>query len=297
MSMFRFRDRAEVLDERSRHFLTTVAWLGGYITFEQAQLLGIRNSAPRVHVQLKDLEDWGFIKHVGVYPSIYQVTKSVTRLMGYDLSSRRQHVNDMIRTRLLTVNFYLEAIRWPVEFVFDHRQKISKLMKLGCEPALFPQRGRRPYLWEDVLLQRPSGELVLTMVDHSDRMASYQLHSFLKRFAPNLGLDELRLMVAVGSERRERLFRQQLDHPRQQRLLDEQGITMPLREMLTIYRVQRAVPVVRPLITNSQKLRELRDLMRASRGRSDTQHPRHVIQNNPTHANDGVSAEQGDMSW
>ncbi len=162
MSMFGFLDRAGVLDDRSRRFLTTVAWLGGYVTPEQAQLLGIRNSVPRVHVQLKELEDWGFIKRVGVYPSIYQVTKSVTRLMGTDLSSRRQHVNETIHTRLLTVNFYLEAIRWPVEFVFDHRQKISKLMNLGCEPALFPQRGRGPYLWEDILLQRPSGDLVLT---------------------------------------------------------------------------------------------------------------------------------------
>ncbi len=242
MSMFRFRDRASVLDDRSRRFLTTVAWLGGYVTPEQAQLLGIRNSAPRVHVQLKELEDWGFIKRVGVYPSIYQVTKSVTRLMGADLSSRREHVNETIRTRLLTVNFYLEAVRWPFEFVFDHQQKISKLMKLGCEPALFPQRGHRPYLWEDILLQRPSGDLVLTMVDHFDRISSYQLHSFLKRFAPNLGLDELRLMVAVGSEQRERLFRRQLEHARLRRLLDEQGMTMPLREMFTIYRVHGRCP-------------------------------------------------------
>ena len=37
MSMFRFRDRASVLDDRSRHFLTTVAWLGGYVSAEQAQ--------------------------------------------------------------------------------------------------------------------------------------------------------------------------------------------------------------------------------------------------------------------
>jgi DNA-binding Lrp family transcriptional regulator len=299
MSLFRFRDRASVLDDRSRRFLTTVAWLGGYVTPEQAQLLGVRNSVPRVHVQLKDLEDWGFLKRVGVYPSIYQVTKSVTRLMGTDLSARREHTNETIRTRLLTVNFYLEAIRWPVEFVFDHQQKISRLTKLGCETALFPQRGqrsRRPYLWEDILLQRPSGELVLTMVDHLDRVSSYQLNSFLKKFAPNLGLTKLRLMAAVGCERRERLFRQQLSHPRLQRLLDEQGITMPLREMLTIYRVQRAVPVVRPLITNSQRLRELRALNLASRDQSALQRPRHVIQKNPTHTNNGISAERGDMS-
>ena len=56
MNIFRFRERVEVLDERSQRFLTTVAWLGGYVTPEQAQVLGIRNSVTRVYVQLKDLE-------------------------------------------------------------------------------------------------------------------------------------------------------------------------------------------------------------------------------------------------
>jgi hypothetical protein len=296
VNIFRFRDRVEVLDERSRRFLTTVAWLGGYFTPDQGQELGVRNSVPRVHVQLKDLESWGFIKRVGAYPAIYQVTKSVTRLMGADLAARREHSNETIRTRLLTVNFYLEALRWPVEFVFDHRQKLSRLCSIGCEPVLFPQRRGRPYLWQDILLQRPSGDLVLAMVDHFDRTCSFQLYSFLKRFSPNLGLDELRLMVAVGSEQRERLFSRQLGHSRLQRLLDEQGITMPLREMLTIYRVRRAVPVVRPLITNKQKLRELRALRLASRAISDPQQQaRHVIHNNATHTNPGVLAEEGDL--
>jgi hypothetical protein len=40
--IFRFQDRVGVLDERSRRFLMTVAWLGGYVTPEQAQELGIR---------------------------------------------------------------------------------------------------------------------------------------------------------------------------------------------------------------------------------------------------------------
>jgi hypothetical protein len=127
MNIFRFRDRVDVLDERSRRFLTTVAWLGGYVTPEQAQELGIRNSVPRVHVQLKDLESWGFIKRIAAYPAIYQVTKSVTRLLGADLAARREHALETIRTRLLTVNFYLEAIRWPVEFIFDHQQEVARL--------------------------------------------------------------------------------------------------------------------------------------------------------------------------
>jgi len=298
MEIFRFRDRVEVLDVRSRHFLTTVACLGGYVTPDQAQELGMRNSVPRVHGQLKDLEAWGFIKRVAAYPAIYQVTKSVTRLMGADLAARREHSNETIRTRLLAVNFYLEALRWPVEFVFDHRQKLSRLCNIGCEPVLFPQRRGRPYLWQDILLQRPSGDLILAMVDHFDRTPSFQLHSFLKRFSPNLGLDELRMMVAVGSEQREGLFSRQLGHSRLQRLLDEQGITMPLREMLTIYRVRRAVPVVRPLITNKQKLRELRALRLASLGLNNPQQQaRHVNHSNASQTKNGVSAEEGDMSW
>ncbi len=297
MGMFRFRDRASVLDDRSRGFLTTVASLGGYVTPEQAHELGIRNSVPRVHVQLKDLESWGFIKRVATYPAVYQVTKSVTRLMGFDLAARREHPVETIRTRLLTVNFYLEAIRWPVEFVFDHCQKISRLAKLGCETALLPERRCKPYLWQDIVFQHQSGDLVIAMVDHFGRNSHRQLYRLLKRFAPNLG-ERLRLMVVVGSDGRERLFTRHLNHTRLQRLVDEQGISIPLRQMVRIYHVRRAVPVVRPFITDKQKLRELRALRLASQGLGDTtKQSRHVIHNDTTHTHDGVSAERGGMSW
>ena len=296
--MFRFRDRVGVLDERSRCFLKTVAWLGGYVTPEQAQELGIRNSVTRVHVQLKDLESWGFIKPVSAYPAIYQVTKSVTRLLGADLSARREHTIETIRTRLLTVNFYLEAIRWPVEFVFDHKQKISKLCQLVGEPFLLPHCGSRPYLWQDIVLQRPSGEVVLTMVDHFGRHSYRQLYRHLKRFAPTLGPHDLRLMIVVSSERREQLFRRQLHHARLQRLLEDQGVYLPLRDMVTIYRVRRAVPVVRPVITNRQQLRELRARKLANQGLSDTeQQTRNVIHNDRTHTNTAISNEEGGTSW
>jgi hypothetical protein len=291
VNIFRFRNRVGVLDERSRRFLTTVAWLGGYVTPEQAQELGIRNSVTRVHVQLKDLESWRFIKPVSAYPTIYQVTKSVTRLMGADLSARREHTLETIRTRLLTVNFYLEAIRWPVEFLLDHKQKISKLWQVCSEPALLPYRGCRPYLWQDLVLQRPSGEVVLAMVDHFGRHPSRQLYRHLKRFAPILGPDHLRLMIVVSSERREQLFRRQLNHTRLQRLLEHQGLDIPLRDVVTIYRVRWAVPVVRPLITNWQQLRELRAQRLASQGASQSQRGRHAIHNNPNQTNNGVLAE------
>jgi len=284
VNMFRFRDRVGVLDERSQHFLKTLAWLGGYVTPEQAQELGIRNSVTRVHVLLKDLESWGFIKAVSAYPAIYQVTKSVTRLLGADLSARREHTMETIRTRLLTVNFYLEAIRWPAEFVFDHKQKLTKLCQLVGEPALLPYRGSKPYLWQDLVLQRPSGEVVLTMVDHFGRHSYRQLYRHLKRFAPSLGPDGLRLMIVVSSEHREQLFCRKLHHARLQRLLQEQGVDLPLRDMVTIYRVRRAVPVVRPLITNRQQLRELRARRLADRGRGGLAAPDqtcHPQQRNP----------------
>jgi len=73
--MFRFRDRIGVLDERSQHFLKTVAWVGGYVTPEQAQKLGIRNSVTRVHVQLKDLESRGFYQTCQCVPSDYSRQK------------------------------------------------------------------------------------------------------------------------------------------------------------------------------------------------------------------------------
>jgi hypothetical protein len=294
VNTFRFRDRIEILDERSQHFLKTVAWLGGYVTPEQAQELGIRNSVTRVHVQLKDLEAWHFIKPVSAYPTIYQVTKSVTRLLGADLSARREHTLETIRTRLLTVNFYLEAIQWPAKFVLDHKQKISKLWQVVAEPALLPYRGSKPYLWQDLVHQRPSGEVIFTMVDHFGRHPYRQLYRHLKRFAPILGPADLRLMIVVSSEDREQLFRRQLNYTRLQRLLEQQGLDLPLRDIVTIYRVRRAVPLVRPLITNRQQLRELRALRLANRGLADPQkQTRNVIHNNGTHTNTDISGEEG----
>ena len=103
-------------------------------------------------------------------------------------------------------------------------------------------------------------------------------------------------MVAAGSEHREQLFRRQLNHTRLQRLLEDQGVYLPLREMVTIYRVRRAVPIVRPVITNKQQLRELRALRLANQGLNGMQQQtRHVIHNNDTHTNTSISGEEGGM--
>ncbi|HTT21480.1 MAG TPA: hypothetical protein VMG82_21300 [Candidatus Sulfotelmatobacter sp.] len=136
------------------------------------------------------------------------------------------------------------------------------------------------------------------MVDHFGRHTYRQLYRHLKRFAPALGLDRLRLMVVVSSERREQLFRRQLSYTRLQRLLEAQGVYLPLRDMVTIYRFRRAVPVVRPLITNKQKLRELRARKLANQGLSGAQQQtRHVVHSNGTHTNTDISNEEGGTSW
>ena len=284
MNTFRFQDRVGILDERSRNLLITATWLGGYITAEQAQELGIRNSVPRVHVQLNELESCGFLKRISTYPAVYQVTKSVARLTGADFSARRQHAIQTIRTRILTVNFYLEALRWPVEFVFNHDRKLSKFGELGCDPGFLPQRGGKTYLWQDFVLQRRSGGLAVAIVDHFGRSAQRQLYRFLKRFARCLGLlqNRLRLLVVVGTDARLRVFTQLLNHPKLQRIVSDspQGLASAVK----LYRVRRSVPVIRLLEPISRELREPRGLgpLRDRQSHS-VQQNRQATYNNATH--------------
>ena len=254
----RFDRRLSVLDDSDQQFLKAVAWLGGYITTEQAQGLGIGNSVPRVHAGLKELETGGFLKRVVPYPAVYQITKSVTRLLGLDLSARRRHSAETIRTRLLAVNFYLEAANWPVEFIFDHEQKIATFRQLGCEPSLLPQRAGKPYLWEDFVMRRHSGGLGVATVDRSNHSAFLQLHELVKRYRPCLRFipDELKLMLAVGTDARYRLCARLLRHPRLQKLLPD--MPRAVKTALRLYRIKQPVPAFRLLVRDNRDLRELR---------------------------------------
>ena len=256
----RFDRRLSVLDDSDQQFLKAVARLGGYITTEQAQGLGIGNSVPRVHVGLKELETGGFLKRVVPYPAVYQITKSVTRLLGLDLSARRRHSAETIRNRLLAVNFYLEAANWPVEFVFDHEQKIATFLQLGCEPSLLPQRGGKPYLWEDFVMRRHSGGLGVATVDRYNHSAFLQLHELVKRYRHCLRFipNDLKLMLAVGTDVRYRLCAPLLRNSSLQKLLPEmpKAVKMALR----LYRVKQPVPAFRVLVQDNRDLRELRTL-------------------------------------
>jgi hypothetical protein len=66
------------------------------------------------------------------YPVVYQVTKSATRLLGPDSSSRRRHARATVQARLLAVHFYLEARTWPATFIFDHEEKLMMFENAQC---------------------------------------------------------------------------------------------------------------------------------------------------------------------
>jgi hypothetical protein len=69
------------------------------------------------------LERLGFLRRVMKYPALYQVTKTTTRMLGPDSTSRRRHTLATVQAQLLGLHFYLEARPWPTSFVFDHNEK------------------------------------------------------------------------------------------------------------------------------------------------------------------------------
>src|SRR5207245_9896711 len=127
----RFAKRLLLVDERSNDCLKTLVHLGGYCSIEEAQKLGLANSARRVVARLEALKQSGFLKQIAHYPVIYQVTGSATRLVGSDLMARRQRTPLTIRCRLLGVNFYLEAKAWSADFIIGHATKTFLLKSIG----------------------------------------------------------------------------------------------------------------------------------------------------------------------
>jgi hypothetical protein len=98
------------------------------------------------------------------------------------------------------------------------------------------------------------------MVDHFGRSAYRQLRRLLERFASCLGflLNKLTLLVVVGSDARLRVFTRLLHHPKLQMIVPNSP--GGLASVVRLYRVRRAVPVIRSLGPISRDLRELRAL-------------------------------------
>jgi hypothetical protein len=214
MTIAPFRDRVAVIDQRSLEFLRTLIALGGYCTAAHAKQLGVAGSGTRTRAQLRAWERAGLLRKVVAYPVVYQVTKSTTRLLGRDSSARRTHVLATIEARLVAVNFYIEACEWPAQFVLDHEQKVATFRDAGCPSAELPQRGGKPYLWEDFVLRLAGGRICVAIVDQPHPSAFSQLRQFARRFYPLLRYvqNELQLLIATGSQHRALLYDRLLRH-------------------------------------------------------------------------------------
>lgn len=240
----KFSERVSFIDERTDKFLTILAHLGGYCTAEQAQAMGLANSPSQALSRLNGLERAGFLRRVGEYPVVYQITKSVVRLVGTDMSARRRHATPSIRWRLAAVSFYVEAKSWPAEFIFHHEDKLAAFDRLDCPRKLLPQRGSQPYLWEDFVLDLHDRALCVAIVDRGHWNALRQLRAFVSRFAACRShlVERLSLTVAVCSDARRRLYERAGKHRKV--LAHSRGAPEPA----TIYQVPTPIPHIRTLI-------------------------------------------------
>lgn len=237
-----FVPRSLILDDLADSFLRRLVDLGGYCTVKQAKRLGVAVSPTRTRAKLRELERAGFLRRVTRYPAVYQVTKSASRYVDKDSRARRLHVLGTVQTRVLAVSFYLEAIRWPTEFIFDHIAKINAFTAAGCPEHLLPQRRRRPYLWEDFVLGTGEDRLTLTIMDHANRSAFCQIRLLMRRFRPALKClcDRLTVMIVTRSEARTYVYSQLTRHPH---LMKRFSGTLPV----SCYRV-RGIPEISSLI-------------------------------------------------
>lgn len=212
-----FRTRSEGIDDKSEQFLKLLIDLGGYCTVAHAEELKLGGSGRQARGHLRRLERLRFLRRVAAYPVVYQVTKSATRHLGPDSAARRRHPLPTVQARLLAVDFYLTARKWPAEFSLDHDQKIATFIDNGCPLHILPQRGERPYLREEFLLWPPSGKIGIALIDQAHIGARSQIRGLVRRYLPvmqHLGAGVVELLMVSGSERRHYLYRRLLEDAR-----------------------------------------------------------------------------------
>lgn len=217
--MLRFENRVGLLDLRSDKFLSTLVQIGGYCTIGQAKRLGLANSDTRALAHLRVFEENGFVRRVFSYPVVYQTTKAATRLLGKDRRARRLHNDKTVLNRLLAVDFYLEDAQ-NADFVFDHEKKIAVLTQRGCPLGMIPQRGGRPYLWDEFLLKVADGTITIAQVDDQGRGTFSQAKNLAIRFSEVTKYlpQYSSLSIVTGSEARERSYERVLRHPDMQQV-------------------------------------------------------------------------------
>jgi len=214
-----FRSRSEVIDERVERFLRSLVSLGGYCTIAQAEELKLTESNKQTRAQLRKLEWHGFLRRVAAYPVVYQITKSTTRHLERDSGARRRHSLETIQNRLLAVDFYLTARKWPAQFILDHEQKIAAFTRNECPRNALPKRAGQPYLRDEFLLWLPNRRLGIARIDQPHRAAITELLGLIRSFAPSLrylGEGALELLIVTGSERRYYVYKRLLQHPKVQ---------------------------------------------------------------------------------
>ncbi len=277
--MVSFRNRSICLDEVSHKFLKLLVALGGYSTALQAQELFAR-STTQVRARLRGLERLGFLRRITKYPVVYQITKSTTRLLGRDSSSRRRHARSTVQARLLGVHFYLEARKWPAEFVLDHDEKVAVFTDLaGCPASILPQRGGKPYLREHFLLWQADGRLAIAMVDGPQPGPLFRLKVFLREFLPLLRhiRREPDLLIVTADKARSRLYEWLL---RRDRAIHKLGLG-ELSKLVKPYCVKPPVQYIAdltwPLANKDCELLEAQDGHDLSHSHAYPKHPRDLI--------------------
>lgn len=239
--MVSFGNRSMCLDEVANQFLRLLVALGGYCTALQAQEL-IGRSGQQVRARLRMLEQLGFLRRITKYPVVYQVTKSTTRLLGRDSSSRRRHTLATIQARLLAVHFSLEARTWPAEFIFDHEKKLAVFADAGFPMSELPQRGGKPYLREHLFLWLPDWRIAIAMVDEPGPRALLRLKLFIRQFLPLLRYfrTEPDLLIVTADQQRRHLYERLL---RRHRAIHKLGLG-ELSNRIRPYRVRPPVPSI-----------------------------------------------------
>jgi hypothetical protein len=148
--------------------------------------------------------------------------------------------------RLLAVSFYLEARCWPVEFAFDHQQKIDTFLDEGCPIDAIPQRGGKPYLRDEFVLWYEN-RIGVAIIDDQQRSPLWRLRGFAKGFRRLVAClsDRLQLLIATGSESRHRLYCRLVHHPAVTKLsLPGFAITIELYQVRHATKFLQLVPRV-----------------------------------------------------
>jgi hypothetical protein len=141
----------------------------------------------------------------------------VTEGLAGNLLVRRTGAHNVatVVSRLLAVSFYLEARLWPAEFAFDHQHKINTFVYEDCPIDAIPQRGGKPYLWEELVLWHDYNRIGVAIMDDQQRSPLSQLKGFARGFSrlvTCLG-ERLRMLVVTGTESRQRLYCRLVHHP------------------------------------------------------------------------------------